>query len=128
MILEYDRRIINGQLITRPPAQQQTYLAAGISPPTKQHYAHITLAGQAITLRAARIIIRPSGKYYRHLSRYLIGICTATGRIYEIFLETVQGLKRYLFKASAWVQTRLLRTLSGLTPGLSMLQKISVLK
>ena len=62
-------------------------------------------------LRQAKIITRPSGKK-SHLSRYLIGICTQTGILIEVFLERVDGLKGLIFQAKTRVKQGLIRRLS----------------
>jgi len=65
-------------------------------------------AGASLTLRAARIITRPSGRE-AHLSRYLVGICTRTGVWVEVFLERVSGLAVRVFG----LRVRLSRWLAG---------------
>ena len=65
----------------------------------------------SLLLRQAKIITRPSGKQ-SHLSRYLVGICTQTGMIIEVFLDRIEGLKGILFQAKTRIKQHLIRRLS----------------
>ena len=74
--------------------------------------AQITIRpGLSLLLRQAKIVTRPSGRQ-SHLSRYLIGVCTQTGIIVEVFLNRIDGLKGKLFQAQTTIKQRLIRRLS----------------
>ena len=95
-------RIIEGKLVSTPKP-------TCISP---QGLARVTIRqGLSLLLRQARIITRPSGKH-SHLSRYLVGICTQTGVIVEVFLKRVDGLRNRVFQAKVALKQSLIRRLS----------------
>lgn len=48
-------------------------------------------------LRAVRIIVRASGRNYRHLARYLLGFAP-DGVLWEIFLGVVKGSETVYFE------------------------------
>ena len=97
--------VIDGQVTEQPVSPFAYVLAAQ----TKLVRVAVK-AGASLTLRAVKIITRPSGRRV-HLSRYLVGICTRTGLRVEVFLERVSGLAEHCFTArlnlSRWLAGQL---------------------
>lgn len=78
---------------------------------TRQGYGSrvsLRLGGQTVFLSQARVITRPSGRK-RHLSRFLVGLEALTGKVFEIFLDTVEGVRGILFEAGEALQRLALR-------------------
>ncbi len=121
--------VIEGEKITpaQPPSLRLVLQAAGVSLLDKGDIARFeTGSGEVILLRAVRIIIRPSGRKQRHLSRYLVGLSEAGVR-WEIFLEVVKGLGNTLFRLRTSLQAGLLRLAAAcLSPGLSVQKRAAL--
>ena len=102
------------------PAPTDPVVNAGLTRHSYGSRVSLRLAGQTIYLSQARIVTRPSGRR-RHLSRYLVGIEALTGKIFEIFLDTVEGVRGILFQAKEALQRLALRlTAHGLNPRQAM--------
>jgi hypothetical protein len=113
--------IIQGQVVKRDAPPNLTI--TGLSQLGQQGLARLQLSDQVIIIRIVKVIIRPSGRSV-HLSRYLIGVDTESGTVWEIFLGVVLGLRNALFR----LRLTLFRSISRwLTPGLSPLQSLNCL-
>jgi hypothetical protein len=116
--------IVEGQVIVDKPATLVTSLQrAGVVILIEAKLAKIRLADKDVFLQGLKIIIRASGRK-AHLARYLIGICVDTGRLIEIFLEVVTGIKNHLFQLCINLQQQLMKVFAG---GLSPFQQIQIL-
>ncbi len=74
----------------------------------------VTIAGEKIFLRRARVIVRESGRHRRHLSRYLVGF-DDFGRLVEVFLGVVKGFRSAAFRLTDRLRQGIFRLTAKLT-------------
>lgn len=67
---------------------------------------------KTVILSELRIVIRASGRFIRHLSRYLIGVGD-DGVLYEFFIDVVNGLRNIVFQLQTKLKTTVIGWLSG---------------
>jgi len=105
MSLTNSAMIIKGEVVTRP--QTPAHLTVtGVTLTATGKLAQVKLHGETLILQGVHFVTRPSGRE-SHLSRYLVGVCSRTGRLVEIFVEAVKGIQNALFKAKTVVQQAL---------------------
>lgn len=121
--------VINGQarIIVKQDVVHGQLKAAGVTLLGRGDMARVKSGQGSIILRAVRIVIRASGRSYRHLARYLVGV-TQEGVQWEIFLGVVQGIRNALFRARLWGQSSLLKLSAALLgSGLGMKQRLEAM-
>jgi hypothetical protein len=112
---------VKGKLIDKEPPQ--AFRQAGVNLLQRRGMVRITISGKAVFLRSARIVTRVSGRK-AHLSRYLVGICTETGHLFEVFLEAISGIREQLFQWRLAIGKQLLQWLAGSLSPLQALQAL----
>jgi hypothetical protein len=107
----------------KDPVQLQLQ-AVGVTLLSSGNMARVEWHKGSVMLRAVKIIVRASGRNYRHLARYLLGVAP-DGVLWEIFLGVVKGPQNNLFRARLWGQKQLMKLSAMLlSAGLSTSQKL----
>lgn len=118
--------IIEGRarVVKKKKSMQVQLQAVGVTLLSSGNMAKVEWSQGSTILRAVRIVVRASGRNYRHLARYLLGFAP-DGVLWEIFLGVVKGPRNSLFRARLWGQKQLMKLSAFLlSAGLSTKQKL----